>query len=232
MWVGALFISRITSPEATFALLLLLLSMHLACNYRAVKSVVITYLNRQRANIVFSHWIAHGQVLTPKDVAAREKIWSSGVMRYEDHVVGSCKIGVSFQEMLSDVRSCCPRRGNGTAAATVCRSLLEMFDASTASYIVWVDHVARRGCIALRPGGGPDMQLLAWYTVFLALKDTQPITGRDSPTLAMNVASLEAIHTSAKCDFKRLEKALEMAGWDIANTALQTTDRVTVDWQL
>ncbi|PKX95697.1 RUS1 family protein [Aspergillus novofumigatus IBT 16806] len=54
MLVGSFVVSRVTSFAATWASLLFLLIVHLGMNYAAVRSVQMTSLNRQRANIVFS----------------------------------------------------------------------------------------------------------------------------------------------------------------------------------
>lgn len=54
MLTGSLVISHITTPITTWLTLLSLLTLHLFLNYLAVRSVQMTTLNRQRANIVFS----------------------------------------------------------------------------------------------------------------------------------------------------------------------------------
>ncbi|KAB8216154.1 DUF647-domain-containing protein [Aspergillus novoparasiticus] len=54
MLVGSFVVSRVTSYTATWFSLMMLLTMHLSLNYAAVRSVQMTSLNRQRANIVFS----------------------------------------------------------------------------------------------------------------------------------------------------------------------------------
>ncbi|KAL4821626.1 vitamin B6 photo-protection and homoeostasis-domain-containing protein [Aspergillus spinulosporus] len=54
MLVGSFVVSHITGFTATWLTLIFLLSMHLSLNYAAVRSVQMTTLNRQRANIVFS----------------------------------------------------------------------------------------------------------------------------------------------------------------------------------
>ncbi|KAL4930630.1 RUS1 family protein [Aspergillus undulatus] len=58
MLVGSLVVSQITSFTATWITLIFLLSLHLSLNYAAVRSVQMTTLNRQRANIVFSMLLA------------------------------------------------------------------------------------------------------------------------------------------------------------------------------
>lgn len=52
--VGSLVVSHVTSQPATWACLVGLLALHLSLNYKAVRAVQMTSLNRQRANIVFS----------------------------------------------------------------------------------------------------------------------------------------------------------------------------------
>ncbi|KAB8230700.1 RUS1 family protein [Aspergillus alliaceus] len=54
MLVGSFVVSRVTSYTSTWILLVMLLTLHLSLNYAAVRSVQMTSLNRQRANIVFS----------------------------------------------------------------------------------------------------------------------------------------------------------------------------------
>lgn len=93
---GSLVISYITTPVATWVTLLVLLSAHLALNYKAVRAVQMTTLNRQRANIVFSgilgsdpdvpfilHGLKQGQgqepkhnwkILTPAQTSIKEDI--------------------------------------------------------------------------------------------------------------------------------------------------------------
>ncbi|KAL2795859.1 vitamin B6 photo-protection and homoeostasis-domain-containing protein [Aspergillus keveii] len=58
MLVGSLVVSHITSFTATWLTLLALLTLHLSLNYTAVRSVQMTTLNRQRANIVFSSMLS------------------------------------------------------------------------------------------------------------------------------------------------------------------------------
>ncbi|RAK82429.1 RUS1 family protein [Aspergillus fijiensis CBS 313.89] len=54
MLVGSFVVSHVTGFAATWIALLILLALHLSLNYAAVRSVQMTSLNRQRANIVFS----------------------------------------------------------------------------------------------------------------------------------------------------------------------------------
>ncbi|KAL2828690.1 vitamin B6 photo-protection and homoeostasis-domain-containing protein [Aspergillus cavernicola] len=100
MLFGSLVVSHITSFTATWLTLILLLVSHLTLNYAAVRSVQMTTLNRQRANIVFStllssdqdvahlhnHQTQHHpkpngqtppQILTPAEVSKQERIFQA-----------------------------------------------------------------------------------------------------------------------------------------------------------
>ncbi|KAL1838509.1 hypothetical protein VTJ49DRAFT_2616 [Mycothermus thermophilus] len=78
MLVGSLVVRLVEDKQLVWALMVLLAGVHLAMNYRAVCSVRMRSLNRQRATIVFRAWLDRGAVLTPADVARRESIlWHS-----------------------------------------------------------------------------------------------------------------------------------------------------------
>ncbi|KAL6235176.1 hypothetical protein BDW75DRAFT_148169 [Aspergillus navahoensis] len=150
MLVGSLVVSHITGFMATWLTLVFLLSMHLSLNYAAVRSVQMTTLNRQRANIVFSTLLSsdpeladvlsspnckgkrqpilkqqerghqntrYAKPLTPAQVAKQERIFAAGAAlkwyssSYPSsslstqtpavQVLGSCQIGVSLRQFLS-----------------------------------------------------------------------------------------------------------------------------------
>ncbi|KAJ5257230.1 hypothetical protein N7478_013334 [Penicillium angulare] len=54
MLVGSVVISHISGFKTTWIALIALLTTHLAMNYKAVRAVQMTSINRQRANIIFS----------------------------------------------------------------------------------------------------------------------------------------------------------------------------------
>ncbi|CAG8955628.1 hypothetical protein HYFRA_00009582 [Hymenoscyphus fraxineus] len=115
MLTGSLVISHITTKFATWASLILLLSIHLFTNYLAVRAVSMRTLNRQRANLVFSSYL-HAvknkdvglKLLTPEEVSHQERIFEKdGVLRSSDFrlgrndIRGHCSIGVPLQKILS-----------------------------------------------------------------------------------------------------------------------------------
>ena len=125
MLAGSLIVSHITTTLATWSALLVLLTIHLWTNYRAVCAVSMRTLNRQRANIVFSNYLdmvsytksnaseksskqieidslGQDSVLTPEEVSLQEKIFEiDGVIRWRGStIVGFCAIGVPFRSIL------------------------------------------------------------------------------------------------------------------------------------
>ncbi|KAL4776250.1 vitamin B6 photo-protection and homoeostasis-domain-containing protein [Aspergillus nidulans var. acristatus] len=150
MLVGSFVVSHITSFTATWLTLVFLVSMHLSLNYAAVRSVQMTTLNRQRANIVFSTLLSsdpdladfvsspngkdkrrpslkqqehnhqnpnHIRPITPEQVAKEERIFAAGAaLKWHFHssqsssssrplpevqLLGSCQVGVSLRQFLS-----------------------------------------------------------------------------------------------------------------------------------
>lgn len=125
MLAGFLIVSHITTTLATWSALLVLLTIHLWTNYRAVRAVSMRTLNRQRANIVFSNYLdlvsytennaseksselleieslGKYSVLTPEEVSHQERIFEiDGVIRWRGSTnVGICTIGVPFRSIL------------------------------------------------------------------------------------------------------------------------------------
>lgn len=101
---GSIVVSHVNSLPATWISLISLLFIHLATNYRAVRAVEMTSLNRQRANIVFSgifeteqsiisdlsnqqeqepRFPTDTKVLRPAEVAQQERIFEKdGILRW------------------------------------------------------------------------------------------------------------------------------------------------------
>ncbi|KAF3394272.1 RUS1 family protein [Penicillium rolfsii] len=73
MLVGSVVVSHVTGFTATWISLLTLLALHLSLNYAAVRSVQMTSLNRQRANIVLSALLESdtGINLTEKSIQSK-----------------------------------------------------------------------------------------------------------------------------------------------------------------
>ncbi|GAB1318307.1 Vitamin B6 photo-protection and homoeostasis-domain-containing protein [Madurella fahalii] len=78
MLVGSLVVRLVEDKQVVWMLMVFLAGVHLMMNYRAVRSVKMRSLNRQRATIVFREWLDHGTVLGPEQVALRESILRKG----------------------------------------------------------------------------------------------------------------------------------------------------------
>lgn len=158
MLAGSVVVSWVTTPWATWATLVLLLSVHLGMNYRAVKAVRMTSLNRQRANIVFSYLLRSHEgprVLGPKEVSEHERVFErdgvlrcigkrDGVLRSngpmlksKDDIVGYCRIGVSLQTLLSQINT--THRTKSGAFDDLAIKLTDLLDVfASEGYILWL----------------------------------------------------------------------------------------------
>lgn len=177
-------ISHITSDLATWCTLILLLVIHLATNYAAVRAVSMQSLNRQRANILFSHILQYGIVLSPKEVSVRERIFErGGVLRWaDDEVLGKCRIGTSLSELLGRIGRrdklsgslafCSSGGGDGESEVDV-YDLLSIFEAE--DYVLWAtgEPAAYEAVIVLKAGCGPIDQLRAWAHALLIAERRQ-----------------------------------------------------------
>ncbi|KAI1375975.1 vitamin B6 photo-protection and homoeostasis-domain-containing protein [Hypoxylon crocopeplum] len=73
---GSILVQFVHSKEAVMAWMIVLVGLHLWTNYKAVRSVQLRSLNKQRTCIVLDELIRSGRVLSPEQVAARESILS------------------------------------------------------------------------------------------------------------------------------------------------------------
>ncbi|KAI1337582.1 DUF647-domain-containing protein [Xylariaceae sp. FL0016] len=74
MLAGSLLVRLVQGRLAVWCWMALLVAAHLGTNYRAVRSVQMRTLNRQRATLVVREYLRSGRVLRPGQVAQREKI--------------------------------------------------------------------------------------------------------------------------------------------------------------
>ncbi|TGZ80329.1 DUF647-domain-containing protein [Ascodesmis nigricans] len=104
MLVGSFVVSQVTSPLSTWTLLILLLIVHLATNYKAVRCVSINTLNRQRISILFATFHNDSTILTPAQASAYERILTTGnTLRWGNEVIGTCEISTKFSALLYSV---------------------------------------------------------------------------------------------------------------------------------
>lgn len=196
MLAGSVVVSFVTGAGATWGVLLGLLGVHLAMNYWAVRAVVLTSLNRQRACVVFSYLMGDGEaprVLSPREVAEQERIFErDGVLRCVDKwdgvlrsdgemrksksdIVGYCKIGVSMQTLLSRINA--SQRTQSGAFDKLPIKISDLLDVfASEGYILWLpEHSSstphtREAMIVLKKDCTPLDQLKAWMHAWILVQ--------------------------------------------------------------
>jgi hypothetical protein len=150
--------------------------VHLATNYKAVTSVTLLSLNRQRANIVLSHLFSTGVILSPTQVSRKERIFEwDGVLRWEDGaVIGHCTVGVTVERLLDALSKdfimhmgghmqVGSRRLKGVSMG----ELVSMFKSQ--GYILWFSGsgASAEAVVVLKEGCTPVDQIKAWGQALL-----------------------------------------------------------------
>ncbi len=74
MLTGTAVVHMVEDRTVVLYWMVLLIFVHLNMNYRGVRCVKMLTLNRQRATIVFREYLESGKLLTPTEVACRERI--------------------------------------------------------------------------------------------------------------------------------------------------------------
>jgi hypothetical protein len=226
MLVGSVVVQWVVSPIATWTTLILLLSIHLETNRRAVRAVSMRTLNRQRANIVYHH-LRRGHVPSPKEVSLQESIFEQpDVLRGSNgEALGSCRLGASMSDFL---RSIAPAHATTKATSvpgTVLAKLLAPFEGQ--KYLLWYDplSVSRKVgvSIVLKEGVTPLDQLTAWWHA-IALAEASHSQDKAGSGALMGIGStlLEQSMKSATALIVKYESALRELGWDLDTGALET----------
>ncbi|KAL5380295.1 hypothetical protein DPSP01_007870 [Paraphaeosphaeria sporulosa] len=230
MLAGSIVVSWIKTPMATWSTLIALLSIHLATNYAAVKSVSMRSLNRQRANIVLSSLLRDGRILSPAEVSARERIFErDGALRWIDgSVLGHCRIGAPLENMLHFMGH---RRHKRSGAVDLqdltLADLVRVYQDE--AYLLW--SCGSAAVIVLKQDCSPLDQLKAWtQALLLARKGTM----RDEPKAAEHdtsggrLAELRFALEEVKELFDAYETKLRDAGWDLDVAVLESRPGVRV----
>ncbi|KAH9881603.1 hypothetical protein IAQ61_000330 [Plenodomus lingam] len=226
MLAGSVVVSWISSPMATWSTLIGLLAIHLATNYAAVRAVSMRCLNRQRANILFSRLLEHGQLLSPLEVSRRERVFEhDGVLRWSDDMaIGYCRIGVSLQTLLSHMGLRNARTGSLHLRGAEISELLHVF--VDEAYILWPASSAGHFLIVLKEGCTPMDQLKAWAHALLLAKGYSLPGAKsvvDQTSLAGNrLADVRRTLADTRTMFEKYSGAMRDAGWDLNIAALET----------
>ncbi|KAK9366918.1 vitamin B6 photo-protection and homoeostasis-domain-containing protein [Lipomyces kononenkoae] len=154
MLAGTVLIPYINTNKETWTMLIILITIHLLANYRAVSSVVMETLNRQRTNIVFAQLmdsmspgmmesdfvnqppVLPSLILTPRHVSRQERVLEQdGVLRWGSRgaVMGTGTVGT-----FSSVRQILP-------LGMSIQDLLSIFGNGSAGYVLWYETSRLRG---------------------------------------------------------------------------------------
>lgn len=231
MLAGSVVVSWVTTPMATWATLIALLSIHLATNYAAVKAVSMNSLNRQRANIVFSQLLDtdNPRVLSPGEVSEQERVFErDGVLRCGTDILGHCRIGISLQLLLSGM-TIASRSKTGAFKDLPIKlpGILEVF--AHESYVLWLNEThTREVLIVLKKDCAAQDQLKAWLHALILVR----LRSQDPPSafikgehVGVQVQRLgDLIHTLQQSNevFNKQASALRSAGWELDTAALET----------
>lgn len=227
MLVGSIVVQWITSPIATWTTMILLLSVHLETNRRAVRAVSMQTLNRQRANLVYHH-LRQGHVPSPKEVSQQEHIFEQpGVLRgLQGEALGYCQLGAPLSAFLQSIAPPHSVTKSTSVPGSALTKLLTPFDDK--NYLMWYDplSISRKVnvSIALKQGAVPRDQLTAWWhAVALAeashRQTSKSASERNEPQVG---TLLEQSMASASKLVLRYEKPLRELGWDLDTGALET----------
>ncbi|KAF2178085.1 DUF647-domain-containing protein [Zopfia rhizophila CBS 207.26] len=226
MLAGSVVVSWVSSPMATWFTLILLLSIHLGTNYAAVKAVSMQSLNRQRANLVLSHILAHDKVLGPTEVSKKERIFQrDGVLRWaDDQVIGHCRIGVKLETILRQLGASHKRTRSLDLQAIKMSELMQLYDGE--AYILWFDQ--SEALIALKQGCTLIEQIKAWtQALLLARRARERKVSReakdDGIVSEVRLAELRLTMDEAGKIFDVYTERLRTAGWDLETAALETS---------
>jgi hypothetical protein len=235
MLIGSLVVSHITSKSATWAALILLLSIHLGTNYLAVRAVCMRTLNRQRANLVFNDvldqisaqdcWDGNGEIKTvvwpsPEDVRVKERVFEKdGVLRYRGVCKGHCRVGVSLQDIITSMHAASSHKQNSKSSSVTEASLerlLVMFE--KVKYVVWYDAKDDIYLVVLKEGAGTTDVLEAWMlaVVMARRRSRNDDDGKEA------IVKVERARAYVGAVRQLVFSGLKDQGWDLQVGAMET----------
>ena len=236
MLVGSVVVSWVTTPIATWTTLILLLSIHLETNRRAVRAVKLRTMNRQRATLVY-HYLRRSHVPTPAEVAKQERIFEwDGVLRGpNDEILGHCSIGASMSRF---VQSMSIRQNRGTGSSFIPASLLQGILAtySKTAYLIWYDRSVRLSGlnVLIKADAHPVDLLIAWWEALCIAVELDMHGARRIDTTVENTYNddrldlLKRSQRSVRELFEKYDAQLKQCGWDMDEGALEVPSSVRI----
>lgn len=178
MLAGSLIVPMITTPMATWTVLILLLSIHLETNRRAVRAVSMRTLNRQRAGLLY-HELLRGRVPTPQEVSRQERIFErDGVLRGRNGtVLGYCTMGRPFNEFLRFLKF--ENTKSLRLPTDALPTLLKEFEAY--GHLLWFDfkHYTQAWVVVKKQSTPQDLLIAWWQAMAIATRENDEKEGED-----------------------------------------------------
>ena len=183
-------------------------------------------LNRQRATILFNHLLHHGTVLTPQEVAKRERIFGRGsiIPGPNSPFQGTCKFGASLRDLLDSIAV---QRTQARLSHTIPFSLAGMVNLyEDERYILWcINAVHPHAMIVLKKDADAETCLRAWMHALLSVQ-LLSYAEKAEPALSTTgdhrLLLLDEAKSSANSYFNRHKQIMEERGWDLSISALET----------
>lgn len=212
--------------------LAILLAIHLGTNFKAVTSVALRTLNRQRVNIVFSTFSDSGVVITPMQASKLERIFEKdGVLRWRDSdILGYARIGTRFTELVGNNA---PLATGGTKVPGLSISnIVKVF--RNEKHLLWYDSGKRWVTICLKDDITPEGQLKAWVHALFVAKEVRRHRekrrsgggGGGGGNMQLSVEEILGVLETTLQDlevfFQSTTERLRAAGWDLSTAALET----------
>lgn len=220
--VGGFVVSWVQTPFATWTMLIFLLSIHLETNRRAVRAVSMRSFNRQRATLVY-HRLRHGQVPTPDEISAQERIFERGrILRAADHsMLGYCNIGAPFSELLKAAAVTLIPAKSFRMPSDILPAVLSTY--KDRGYLLWVTKSSPCQIqVVVKKGTTSGELLCAWWESLIVASKLSAATASNSE---INDQVLELLQESVSIANAMLNKHganLKSAGWDLETNALET----------
>ena len=164
----------------------------------------------------------YDKVLTPRDVAERERIFEQdGVLRWtHDQVIGRGRIGISLEKLVHSVsKKQHPTTKSVHLHGNALANLLGLY--TDEQYILWFDRSTSTVSIVLKQGASSHSSLKAWCQGLLLAKEAVDRKSEKKDILE----DIEAIAASLERITKVFDEyacQLKAAGWDLEIAALET----------
>ena len=179
-------------------------------------------LNRQRANIVLSHYFEGKGILNPKEVSSRERIFEwDGVLRWEGSPpFATARIGISIRDMIVALAQAHHLTGAVRDSSHTLQSLTELF--KDEDFLIWYDARQKTGYIVLKADNSAESHLKAWA---LSLCCAYRLRNQDATSARADriIELLGKLLIEISRDWGKFLEGMKAAGWDTEVANLETT---------